>query len=110
MATHWIIYDPTEPTRIPDEPGCYVIYMDGVLVYIGQSVNVRSRIRSHRIQYHRYVNDIRTPWGDCRACCAKIKFSRKYGDWAMWELRLIRRIQPLCNHIGTGKFRESNAS
>jgi excinuclease UvrABC nuclease subunit len=83
---------------LPHDPGCYAIYVDGDLAYIGQTVNLRLRFR--RYHFHRDAsNDIVTPWGTFKDVKFKICFSRKYGDWAMRELRLIRRLQPRFNTI-----------
>ena len=41
---------PTHPMDAPDAPrsfGVYVIYWDGIPVYVGQARNLRSRLRDH---------------------------------------------------------------
>lgn len=89
--------------ELPEVAACYVIYIEGELAYIGSTQNLRARFRKHGINFARYSNNIETPWGRCQRISAKIKVSRKYGDWAMDELRLIRRLQPRLNRVGIKK-------
>lgn len=95
--TYW--YDDYQTT-----PGVYAIYVDGELVYIGQSVNIRNRLKMHNIRYS-YGNSIIVPWGDgrCKTCHVKVSYSKKYGDWAMRELRLIKRLKPKFNVLHVGR-------
>lgn len=89
---------------LPTKPGVYVIKFNNEVVYIGQSNNLRSRITRHQIRYG-YARNIITPWGDVsdttRVTC-KYRVSRRLGDWAMWEIRLIDRLQPRFNKTYTG--------
>jgi hypothetical protein len=64
------------PGSLPKVAACYAIYVDGRLVYIGQA-----------------------PWGSGSRIVVKYRQSRKYGDWAMVELRLIRRLSPSGNRV-----------
>ena len=93
----------TEPWFFPPVAGCYVIYLDGKIGYIGCSLNLRERIRVHRIRWS-YGSDIITPWGHFSRLHVKYKVTQKYGDWAMLELRLIRRLQPRYNKLGRGRL------
>ena len=104
----WIRYDVTDIVLIPSMPGCYVIYLNDQLTYIGQSTNVRKRLENHGIRIG-YGAAIFTPWGTATEVWFKVRFSSEYGDWAMRELRLIKRIQPPANCIGSIKKREMNA-
>jgi excinuclease UvrABC nuclease subunit len=84
---------------IPAAAGVYVIYFGEEIVYIGQSNNMRARFARHNVRYG-YWREIITPWGEISAdisVTAKIRISRRYGDWAMWELRLIHRLKPKFN-------------
>jgi len=84
---------------IPPAPGVYVIYFDGTPVYVGQSANVKARLGSYKFRYG-YARNIHTPWmelADSVAVTVKVKCSRRMGDWAMWEIRLISRLQPEFN-------------
>lgn len=85
--------------ELPASPGAYAIYFDNRLVYVGQSANVKARISGYRFR-HSYGRDIHTPWGDVPnsvSITAKVKCSRRLGDWAMWEIRLIARLRPRFN-------------
>lgn len=97
----WAVVDPVhaELNNIPRVPGVYAIYFDAELVYIGQSNDLGARLIRHQIKFG-YARNIQTPWGsvpDSVKVIAKIKRSRRLGDWAMWEIRLIRRLQPRFN-------------
>jgi excinuclease UvrABC nuclease subunit len=100
MSRRWISFNDDQQQDIPGVPGCYVIYLDGALTYIGQSCNVRDRIRSHGIRGFRYSAWIKTPWGNARNVRIKVRPSSRYGDWAMIELRLIKRLRPAGNRRG----------
>jgi len=93
-GTRWYrLEEPCNPESIPAHGGCYVIYLDGRLSYIGQSGNLRGRFRDHRITRLPEGN-IRTPWGSASKIVIKVRVTQKYGDWAMIELRLIHRLNP----------------
>lgn len=94
--TQWREFDIEHLGLIPRVPGVYVVFMAGKVVYVGQSADVRVRIREHRIRYG-FSSNILTPWGNVsqgEGLYIKVKFSRVLGDWAMWEIRLIARLQP----------------
>ena len=95
--------------KAPAAPGCYAIYLDGTLVYIGQSTNVAKRILSYRLNYS-WGGSVVTPWGYCEDLFIKYRPSLRYGDWAMVELRLIKRIQPVFNCVGSVKKRRAAAA
>lgn len=93
-------------------PGCYAIYCDDVLVYVGSSTNLRARClaygRHSRFARHpagRHIPVLRFPWGisSYRGFYVKVKYSRRLGDWLMWEWRLIARLQPRHNRLGVTK-------
>jgi excinuclease UvrABC nuclease subunit len=86
---------------LPRAAGVYAIFFDGELVYVGQSSDLGARLVRHRFQYG-YAKNIHTPWGsfpDSIKLTAKVKLSRVVGDWAMWEIRLIRRLKPRFNRV-----------
>lgn len=87
--------------------GVYAIYCDGALCYIGQSINVASRITSYRIRFS-YGDGILTPWGNPKSVIVKVSYGRRFGDWAMRELRLIRRLRPPQNCVGSTRRRTKN--
>ena len=94
--SYWIKCDPLNRFKLRPDPACYVIYMDGVLVYVGQTSNLRTRLSNHDFRWS-YGNSIITPWGHCQKLKMKVNYGRKYGDWAMRELCLIRRLKPKFN-------------
>lgn len=72
--------------RLPPLPCCYCVYVGSELIYIGQTSNLRDRFAYHRA-------NSKFPKG----FSIKARFGDRYGDWAMRELRLIRRLQPPMN-------------
>jgi hypothetical protein len=97
--TAWVAFDPVMPFRIPKSAGVYAIYLNGELVYVGQSNNLLVRLSRHRIR-HGYSGNLKTPWGEFPGethLTGKLKVSRVRGDWAMWEIRLIERLMPKFN-------------
>lgn len=108
MSKRWSVYDFDESWDIPEGPGVYVIFGDGKLLYIGQSRFVNRRLKNYDINWPRYSSAyIRTPWGDFDRVIVKIRRSAMFGDWAMMELRLIRRLKPPFNCIGSLKKRKA---
>jgi excinuclease UvrABC nuclease subunit len=98
-----------DPWIIPHKPGVYVIYGDGQILYIGQALDVCKRISSYQINFSHYSNNgINTPWGRSQSVKIKISFSKKFGDWAMRELRLIKKLQPKENCVLSIKKRKGN--
>jgi len=95
-------------TSISKEPGCYVIFLNGQLGYIGQSKDVKNRMQNHGIDIGRYSSQIKTPWGYFKNILVKVKYSERCGDWAMWELRLLSKLNPLYNCVGNGKGGEND--
>lgn len=95
----WIEFDPAANSILPRSPGVYVIMFDGVAVYVGQSIDLRDRLKQHAIRYG-YGTQYFTPWGRVPYAVkitGKYKLSVRYGDWAMWEIRLINRLSPKFN-------------
>ena len=107
MGRNWHVLDPWPTTgepggrpRLPREPACYAVYCDGKLVYVGQTMDLSTRLRKHGFDYARYSNSVITPWGQFGSILIKYRPSRKFGDWAMIELRFIRRLHPRFNGGG----------
>jgi excinuclease UvrABC nuclease subunit len=91
--------------NLPRVSACYAVYFNGVLQYIGSTVDLRNRFSEHAFRYG-YARCMRTPWGDVDAetvVTVKYRPSRKYGDWLMVEARLIRRLQPAYNKMLKGR-------
>ena len=72
--------------ELPPLACCYCVYLDAELLYVGQTGNLRERF-----VYHAATKKF--PQG----FYLKVRFGDRYGDWAMRELRLIRRLQPPMN-------------
>jgi len=101
--SRWCEYDFDDVRRwnqIKQLPGVYVVYADLYPVYVGQSTNIRTRLANHRFR-RGYTNYIVLPWEKCLNLTIKVKYSKKYGDWAMLELRLIKHLQPKYNCVGS---------
>lgn len=107
QGSRWVCYDISNGDIIPRKPGCYVIYGDNELIYIGQAANVGIRILNHKIRLG-WGSSVITPWGNFKDVKVKVHFSVKYGDWAMRELRLIAKLQPKCNCVGTKNRRRKS--
>lgn len=82
------------------KPGVYVVYEKHRIIYIGSSYDVKKRIQTHDINFSRYSNTIQTPWGKFKKVKIKVSYTRKFGDWAMREIRLINRLKPKHNKVG----------
>ena len=97
---NWFHVDPFHAdTVIPaGVPGVYVICIGGRVAYIGQSNDLRSRLRSHKITALPGVV-ARTPWGKFRYphITVRVRASSRTGDWLMRECRLIRRLRSRFN-------------
>lgn len=89
---------------VPRKPACYVIYLDGVLSYIGQASDLSTRLSAHGIRVG-YGSSILTKWGEFRTVIVKARFGDRMGDWAMREIRLIHRLQPRLNCVGAARKR-----
>lgn len=104
-GSRWVSLDAGFPMMLPAKPACYVIYLDGVLSYVGQTNDLRKRIRAHGIDLARYSDGYDTPWGQFDSVEIKARFGTVFGDWAMREARLIARLQPAMNCVGSTRRR-----
>lgn len=86
-------YAATFEMPAPSIPACYVFILRGKVVYVGSTNDLSARLRAHRNRKRP------TPWV-MNDILVKYRPSKKWGDWAMLELRLIRRLRP----IGNEKF------
>ena len=94
----WLGYwSPWQPIEMPPVPACYVIQLDGKTIYVGQTLNLRSRFYAHGIKP--IGEGYKTAWGRLSGdfLGLKVKLGSKYGDWAMREARLVKRLQPVFN-------------
>lgn len=97
-----------EKSGFPNKPCVYCVYFDDDLVYIGQTNSLSNRFSGHSFRYG-YGRNIITPWAtlsDDVKIDIKAKFSERLGDWAMWEIQLIRRIKPIFNTHHKNKRKE----
>jgi hypothetical protein len=91
-----VLLDDRGLAGIPRSPGVYAFYVAGALAYIGSTANLRERIASHGIRYS-YPDSIQTPWGSEPSYVpvgVKFKTSKRRGDWASDEIRLVSRLRP----------------
>lgn len=89
--------------------GCYAIYHDGELVYIGSSARLTNRIATYlnpkpRATRRPVINSGARQRGAVASVVVKVKPSRRAGDWLMREYRLILRLKPRDNRQFTGSL------
>lgn len=81
--------------NIPPDGGCYAIYADGKLLYIGSTSCLVDRLRQWSWKGISQLDGRwMTPWGDYFYLRIKVRRCNFYGDWATRELRLLRRLRP----------------
>lgn len=102
---NWCHVDPYRTRPLHRLAGVYAIYINGTLVYVGQSVDIPGRLRSHGIKWKRRHGKIMlhtrwTGWVSGARIGVKVRASAAYGDWLMREARLIRRLRPAFNRTG----------
>ncbi|KKN71372.1 hypothetical protein LCGC14_0420940 [marine sediment metagenome] len=88
QGSKWKTFKSAEQFKksMPMAAGCYIIYSHNKISYIGSTINLRTRINMH----------IKITDMDKRYF-VKVRLSEKYGDWAMREIRLLRRLKPKDN-------------
>ena len=82
--------------NLPEGPGVYRFYgVNDLPIYIGKSVNLRERVRSHFSSDHVSANDIRIS-GEIR----RIEVEETAGEMGalLREARLVKDLLPLHNH------------
>lgn len=98
LSSLWLTLDWRDNLTLPEHPGVYVFIRAGVVFYIGSSINVRNRVMCHTKEPTYGQSLIAPRLRAFRACdVVKVKLSQKFGDWLMWEARLIRRLCPEAN-------------
>lgn len=85
---------------LPRIAACYVIYVDRKVIYIGQTQNLRQRFSVHVSAR----NGLGLQHIDPARVTVKVNRGMRYGDWAMRELRLIKRLLPVGNCTGTDTY------
>jgi DNA polymerase III subunit epsilon len=81
---------------LPEGPGVYRFYgVNDLPIYVGKSINLRDRVRSHFSSDHRSANDIRLS-GEIR----RIEVDETAGELGalLREARLVKELLPLHNH------------
>lgn len=106
-GSKWIAFDGGVQI-VPRKPACYAIYLNGTLSYIGQCGDLAKRLSAHGIRLP-YGGGVITKWGAFQQVVIKARFGDKLGDWAMREIRLIDRLQPPLNCIGSVAKRGASA-
>lgn len=111
LANHsrWHVFDCfSKYADIEYRPGVYVAIGDGRPLYVGSAVSLRHRITDHGPFRHRMNEDddlvVDTKWGSFGWFEVRFSYSRKFGDWAMRELRLIKRLRPILNVMHSGQY------
>ena len=104
--SRWIKCDAIDKENIPKNPGVYCIYFQNIqmlksgkkhkIIYIGSSSKIRYRLEFYGFQLMYSNWSYKSKFG-IGNFFIKYKISKKYGDWLMDEVRLIRKIQPKFN-------------
>ncbi|MBL8521755.1 MAG: 3'-5' exoribonuclease [Betaproteobacteria bacterium] len=87
--------DATALEKLPDGPGVYVFHgVNDLPIYIGKSVNLKDRVRSHFSSDHRNSNDVRLSLE-----VRRIEFEETAGEFGalLRESQLIKTVKPLRN-------------
>jgi excinuclease UvrABC nuclease subunit len=73
--------------HLPKQPAVYAIYEFSEVIYIGSTTSLRDRFNLHK----------KNSFTGLEYPHIKYSLSKKHGDWAMRELRLIKRLNPRMN-------------
>lgn len=90
--------DPEVMERLPDVPGVYLFYGENELpLYVGKSVNLRSRVLAHFSGDHRQNKEMRISQQ-----IKRVEWVETVGEFGalLQELQLIKSLQPLHNLRG----------
>lgn len=98
----WITVHPFfSPLQLDEKPAVYAVYDgDNGLIYVGETTNLRSRFQQHNFVLSHYSLNYRGNQFDAVDILIKAKYSKKFGQEAMVERRLIKRLRPLRNQRG----------
>jgi hypothetical protein len=105
-TSRWVTADPLLYWRLPHVPAVYAIVLNGRVKYIGQTTNLFKRFNNYKMR-DGFGGGAFTPWGQFKGDL-KVRYSgsKRFGDWAMRELRLIRRLRPEWNCVGSSRPRD----
>jgi predicted GIY-YIG superfamily endonuclease len=98
--SQWSEFDPCS-NELPDVPACYVLTVDGKYLYVGSTNHLYRRFLVHDIQLAWGAGYL-TPWGQCSSIRARYRVTNEYRDL---ESRLIRKLQPSLNCVGSVRAR-----
>ncbi|WP_338300701.1 exonuclease domain-containing protein [Pandoraea sputorum] len=95
----------SQPPQLPDEaidalpasPGVYLFYGEGdTLLYVGKSVDVRARVRSHFSSDHQVAKDLRISQE-----IRRVEVRRTVGELGalLLESQLVKQLQPVHNRM-----------
>ncbi len=90
---------------LPNVGACYVVYSGKRAVYVGSSGNLRARFSGRLTNDGSRGVDL---WLSLPNLWLKFKTTKRYGDWRMDELRLIRRLHPQFNIQGLRRTTAAN--
>lgn len=90
LRTRWLAVEIPAPSTmlsfrrwsIPRLPGVYAVYRGEALVYIGSSINLRSRLQTHFSLRHWRHSDV------------SVKVSAMDAGWRERERKLVKRLRP----------------
>lgn len=89
-----------DATLLLDSPGrwrsqaCYAFMVYGRVVYVGSTSDLGARLYKHKNDLIARINADYGPDVDVRL---KVNIGSRFGDWAMREIRMIRRLEPRYN-------------
>lgn len=94
-APAWVTLPLRDVDLVPERCGVYAIRVDGTVVYIGHSKNLRSRLRGHRSSNRKLrkipIDSVSAVFKEC-------------SDHSRQEARLIREVRPAWNgNLPTGQ-------
>lgn len=82
---------------LPDSPGVYLFYGEGdTLLYVGKSVDIRARVRSHFSSDHQVAKDLRISQE-----IRRVEARRTVGELGalLLESQLVKQLQPVHNRM-----------
>lgn len=82
---------------LPDTPGVYLFYGEGdTLLYVGKSVDIRARVRSHFSSDHQVAKDLRISQE-----IRRVEARRTAGELGalLLESQLVKQLQPIHNRM-----------
>ena len=89
-----------DPADAPAWAGCYALYLDGQLAYIGQTAEFRTRFSAHGWKFNK--RSAVTKWGKFKKYALKIRPEEDPHRRRDLEQLLIRRLRPQFNRPAPG--------